>query len=47
MSTNSIQTDFKEEDIVHEMKKDMDLGNQDSLPSNIGLEQANNHHVFH
>jgi hypothetical protein len=47
MSTNSIQADLKEEDIVHQMTKDMDLGNQDSLPSNNGLEQANNHHVFH
>jgi hypothetical protein len=46
MSTNSIQVEFKEEDIVHQMIKDMDLGNQDSLPSNIGLEEANNHHVF-
>jgi hypothetical protein len=47
MLTNSIQANFKEEDTIHQMMEDMDLGNHDSHPSNIGQEEANNHHVFH
>jgi hypothetical protein len=46
-STNSVKADFKEEDTVHQVMEDMDLGNQNSLPSIIGLEEANSHHVFH
>jgi hypothetical protein len=45
MSTNSVQADF-EEDTAHQMMEDMDLGNQNSLPSKIGQEEANSHHVF-
>jgi hypothetical protein len=47
MSVNSIQEGLKEEDIVHQMMEDMDLGNQDSHLSNIGQDEANNHHIFH
>jgi hypothetical protein len=40
MSVNSTQEDLKEEDIVHQMMEDMDLGNQDSHPTNIGTRQS-------
>jgi hypothetical protein len=46
MSTNSIQVDLKEEHTVHHMMEDMDLGNHNSLPTNLGQEEANSHHVF-
>jgi hypothetical protein len=36
MWTNSVQVDFKEEDIAHQLMEDMDLGNHDPHPSNIG-----------
>jgi hypothetical protein len=39
MSTNSIQTNF-EEDTFHQMMEDMDLGNRNSLPSNIWQKEA-------
>lgn len=47
MSVNSTQEDLKEEDAVHQMMKDMDLGNQESHPTNIGQDEAINKHVFH
>jgi hypothetical protein len=33
---NSVQEDFEEEDIVHQIMEDMDLGNHNSHLSNIG-----------
>jgi hypothetical protein len=47
MSVNLAQEDLKEEDTVHQMMEDMDLGNQDSHPTNIGQDEAINKHVFH
>jgi hypothetical protein len=46
MSTNYVQANLKEEETIHQMLEDMDIGQQNSLPSNIGQEEANNHHVF-
>lgn len=47
MSVNSAQEDLKEEDTVHQMMENMDLGNQDSHPTNIGQDEAISKHVFH
>jgi hypothetical protein len=47
MSMNSSQEVLKEEDNVHQMMEDMDLGNQDSHPTNIGQDEAIKKHVFH
>jgi hypothetical protein len=47
MLMNSAQVEFKEEEKVHQLIENMDIGNLDSLPSNIGLEEANSQHVFH
>jgi hypothetical protein len=38
---------IKEEEIMHQMMEDMDLGIQESHPTNIGKDEANNKHVFH
>lgn len=40
MLVNSAQEDLKKEDTVHQMMEDMDLGNQDSQPTNIGQDEA-------
>lgn len=45
MLTTSVQVDLKE-DTVHQMMEDMDLGNYDSLPTNLGQEESNSHHIF-
>lgn len=47
MSTNSVHTELKEDDTVHQMLEDMDIGNQESHPTNLGLEEADSYHVFH
>ena len=47
MSINSSKGYFKEEDIVHLLIEDMMLGKQDFVPSNVGMEDDINHHVFH
>lgn len=46
MSVNSSLDDLKEEKTVHQMIEDMDLGNQESHPTNIGQDEALNKHVF-
>lgn len=40
MLVNSAQENLKKEDTVHQMMEDMDLGNQDSQPTNIGQDEA-------
>jgi hypothetical protein len=47
MSINLAQEDLKEEDIVHQMMDDMDMGIQDSHLTNIGQDKTINKHVFH
>jgi hypothetical protein len=47
MSINYDNLEFKEDDTIQQMLEDMDLVNQESLPTNLGLKEANNHHVFH
>jgi hypothetical protein len=40
ISMNSAPDDPKEEETVHQMIEDMDLGNQESHPTNIGQDEA-------
>jgi hypothetical protein len=40
MSVNSAQEDLEEEDTLHQTMEDMDLGSQDSHPTNIGQHEA-------
>jgi hypothetical protein len=46
MSVNSSQGELKEEDTVHQLVEDMEIRNQDFVPSNVGLEEATNGHIF-
>jgi hypothetical protein len=45
MLINLVQSNFKEEERMHQMKDDMDIGQQNS-PSNVGQEESINHYVF-
>jgi len=47
MSINLALFNIKEEEIVHKMIKDMDLGIWESYPINIGQDEVNNKHIFH
>jgi hypothetical protein len=47
MSVNLTPDDLKEEETIHQMIEDMDLGNQESHPTNIGQDEALSKHVFH
>jgi len=46
MLAYSNQVEFEEEYIVHQMIKDTNIRNRDSFPSNIVIEEANNHGFF-
>lgn len=46
MSINSVLANLKGEETVHQIKDNMDIEQENSLPSIIGQEEANNHHVF-
>jgi len=39
MPINLSQGDFNEEDMVYQLIEDMELGNQDSILSNFGMER--------
>jgi hypothetical protein len=47
MSINSTHADLKEEEIVHQLKDDMDIGQHNSPPSTVGQDKALNYPVFH
>lgn len=47
MSVNSVPDDPKEEETIHQILEDMDLGNQASQHTNIIQDEAHNKHVFH
>lgn len=47
ISINSVQEDLKEEETIHQLKDDMEIEQQNSLPSNVGQEEPYSHHVFH
>ena len=47
MSMNSGQGELKEEDIVHQLIEDTKIMKHDSIPTNIGMEEATNCHIFH
>jgi hypothetical protein len=47
MSMNYVPDEPKEEETIHQMLEDMDLGNQESQPTNIGQDEAHNKHVFY
>lgn len=47
MSVNSAPRELKEEDNVHQLAEDIEIVKQDYVPSNVGLEEAVSHHVFH
>jgi len=38
---------LKEEETIHQMMEDVDLGIQESHPTNIGQDEAMNKHIFH
>jgi hypothetical protein len=44
---NSVLDKPKEEETVHQMLEEMDLGNQGSQPTNIGQDEVHNKHFFH
>jgi hypothetical protein len=46
LSTNSGHGEPKEEDIVHQLLEDMEIGEQESMPTKHGLEEAIRHHIF-
>jgi hypothetical protein len=46
VSSNSWQGELKEEDIVHHLFEDIDIEEQESMPTNHGMEEATNHHIF-
>jgi len=47
MSINYVQVEFKEEEIVHQLKEAMDIEQWNSLPFDVGKEEAINEYVFH
>jgi hypothetical protein len=47
MFFNFVQADFNEEETIHQIKYAMDIERHNSLPYNVGQEEANNQHVFH
>jgi len=46
LSTNSGHGVPKEEDIVHGLLGNMEIGEQESIPTKLGLEEAIRHHIF-
>ena len=47
MSTQCFHLEFKENNMIHLLHANMDIGNQESHPTNLGLEDANCGHAFH
>jgi hypothetical protein len=47
MSMNYVLKEPKEEETTHQMLEDMELGNKELRPSNIGQDEAHNKHVFY
>jgi len=46
MSTISAQGNFKKEDTIRQLIKDMELGNHDFVTSIVRMGEANIHHIF-
>jgi hypothetical protein len=47
MSVKSVPDEPKEEETVHQMLEDMDMGNQGSQPTNIGQDEVHSKDVFY
>lgn len=47
LSVNPGQGEQKEEDTVQQFIEDMEIGDKESVPTNIGLEEATSCHIFH
>lgn len=47
MSVKSVPDEPKEEETVHQMLEDMDMGNQGSQPTNIGQDEVRSKDVFY
>jgi len=43
---NYCQVKPKQEDIVHQLFEDMEIGEQEPMPTNLVLEETTNHHIF-
>jgi len=46
ISINYVQEHLKEEEILHQLKDNMEIEEQNFLPSNVGWEETFIHYVF-